>query len=237
MTAGSRGGARPSDHDQPTWRIEHHEGVASELHAMVPPDDGLRRLWVLRPTGPALVLGSTQDESVVDRAAADAAGVEVVRRRSGGGAVWVAPGDPLWVDVIVPRGDPLWSDDVGRSFLPIGRAWSRALARVGVGATSVHEGPMVRTAWSDLVCFAGVGPGEVLAGTAKVVGMSQRRTRGTARFQCAVHRSWDPSPLRALLRARPPEAVLAGVGVGVGAVSAAVLVDALVEALTSPALP
>lgn len=236
MTTGSPGGARPSEHE-PTWRVEHHEGPASELHAMVPPDDGLRRIWVLRPTGPALVLGSTQDESVVDRAAADAAGVEVVRRRSGGGAVWVAPGDPVWVDVIVPRGDPLWSDDVGRSFLPIGRAWSRALTRVGVGTTSVHEGPMIRTAWSDLVCFAGVGPGEVLAGTAKVVGMSQRRTRGTARFQCAVPRSWDPSPLRALLRPRPSEEALAGAGAGVGAVSAAALVGALVEALTSPALP
>ena len=46
---------------------------------------------------------------------------------------------------------------------------------------------MACTGWCPLVCFAGVGPGEVLAGGRKLVGISQRRTRAGARFQCAVH--------------------------------------------------
>lgn len=215
------------------WRTERHVGPADELHARVPPDDGERRIWVLVPTRPALVLGSTQDESVVDRAAVDAAGADVVRRRSGGGAVWVAAGDPLWVDVIVPRGDPLWRDDVARSVLPIGRAWQRALAAVGFGATAVHDGPMVHTTWSRLVCFAGVGPGEVLRGTAKVVGISQRRTRGWARFQCAVPLRWDPAPLARCLRAHPPEDVLATVATGLGDLAPDALLAELVGALAS----
>ena len=201
-------------------------------------------MWVLDVTRPALVLGSTQPESVVDRATAAAAGIDVVRRRSGGGAVWVAPGDPIWVDVLVPRDDPLWRDDVGASFVPIGRAWQRALAAVGVGDTSVHEGPLVRTAWSDLVCFAGVGPGEVLdrptiEGAAKVVGMSQRRTRHTARFQCAVPRRWDPAPLAAaLLVPSPPAATRSPRSVGASGRTSTPEAwwRALVGALTSPDL-
>lgn len=220
------------------WVVEHHRGPADTLHARSMPDDGIPRVWVLEATGPAVVLGSTQDEAVVDHEAAAAAGVAVVRRRSGGGAVWVAPGEPRWIDVLVPRDHPLWHEDVGRAFAPIGRAWQRALDEVGVPGTVVHEGGMVRTPWSELVCFAGVGPGEVLLGGGKIVGISQRRTRAGARFQCAVPQVWDPAPLTSLLVGAPPARELAGVGAGTGpGVSAAALLDALVGALTTPSLP
>ena len=55
------------------------------------------------PTGPALVLGSTQRARSSTHAACAAAGIEVVRRRSGGGAVLVEPGRVLWVDVLAAR--------------------------------------------------------------------------------------------------------------------------------------
>lgn len=220
------------------WVVEHHRGPAAALHALEMPDDGVPRVWVLEATGPAVVLGSTQDDGVVDHGAAAAAGVAVVRRRSGGGAVWVAPDEPHWVDVLVPRAHPLWDDDVGRAFDPVGRAWQRALADLGVTGTRVHDGPMIRTRWSDLVCFAGVGPGEVLLDQAKLVGISQRRTRAGARFQCAVPVRWDPAPLARLLVARPPLSALAGIGVGTGpALPVDDLVDAFVGALTSGDLP
>ncbi len=48
------------------------------------------------------------------------------------------------------------------------------------------------TPWSHAVCFAGVGPGEVVRGQGKVVGMAARRTRHWALFQCAVPLLWDP---------------------------------------------
>ena len=191
------------------------------------PDDGRRRLWILEATGPAVVLGSTQDESVVDRAAAEASGVEVARRRSGGGAVWVAPGEPIWIDVLLPRTDALWTDDVGDAFLPVGRAWSDALSAIGVAGTTVHEGPMQRTDWSDLVCFSGTGPGEVLQQGSKIVGISQRRTRAGARFQCAIPRHWDAEPLRAVLADPPPTEALSTAGAGIGD---DVTTDDLVEA-------
>lgn len=142
-------------------------------------------MWVLEATEPAVVLGSTQAESLV------VPGTPTVRRRSGGGAVLVEPGGLVWVDVFVPAGDPLWEVDVGRAFAWLGRVWAGAL---GAGALA-HAGPLVTTPWSKLVCFAGLGPGEVTLDGAKVVGMAQRRARAGALFQCAALREWRPQRL------------------------------------------
>jgi lipoate-protein ligase A len=153
---------------------------------------------VLSVVAPALVLGSTQQLRASAAPAVAGVEVEVVRRRSGGGAVLLRPGETVWVDVLVPAGDPLREDDVARSFWWLGSAWAAAL---GGGSLSVHQGPMVRTRWSSDVCFAGVGPGEVLdgAGGGKVVGMASRRTRLGALFQCAVPLAWDAAAYVRLL--------------------------------------
>ena len=60
-------------------------------------------------------------------------------------------------------------------------------------------------------------------GGRKVVGMSQRRTKAGALFQCACLLAWDPSPLIAAL-GLPAEAAeeLAGVAAGVAATAPAV---------------
>ena len=122
-------------------------------------------------------------------------GTPIVRRRSGGGAVLVEPGGLVWVDAFVPAGDPLWDDDVGRAFAWFGEVWSAALADAGVPGARAHDGALVATAWSRLVCFAGLGPGEVTLDGAKVVGMSQRRTRAGALFQSAALLEWRPAGL------------------------------------------
>lgn len=180
-------------------------------------------------TRPALVLGSTQPASVVATGAG--ATVDVVRRRSGGGAVLVEPGKLVWVDVLVPAGDLLWDDDVGRAFAWLGRAWDGALADLGVPGTAVHAGPPVETSWSRLVCFAGLGPGEVTVGGAKVVGMCQRRTRAGALFQCAALLAWEPDRLLDLLAL--PDADRRRAGADLAASARGVDVDpvALVAAL------
>jgi lipoate-protein ligase A len=214
-----------------TWAVERTRGSAGEHHRRELPDPVRRAVWVHEVTGSAVVLGSTQPESVVDRARADAAGVEVARRRSGGGAVLVVPGEVLWVDVVLPAGDPLWDDDVGRSFLWLGRAWAAALGSLGVEA-AVHQGALVCTSWSRLVCFAGQGSGEVHAAGAKVVGVAQRRTRAGCRFQCAALLApWDPIPLLDLLALESAERARAAEELAVVARSAGVPGDALLDAL------
>jgi lipoate---protein ligase len=200
--------------------VRHREDAAT-FHARPLPDPVRREVWVCESVGTSLVLGSAQRYEVVDRAACLGAGVAVARRRSGGGAVLVAPGSLLWVDVLLPADDPLWEPDVGRAFLWLGETWAAALADLG-HATTVHRGALVRSRWSDLACFAGLGPGELTdpAGR-KVVGISQRRTRGGARFQCAALGSWHPEALVPLLALTPEDrdaaaAELASAAAGVG---------------------
>ncbi|HET7489084.1 MAG TPA: hypothetical protein VFJ85_14230 [Acidimicrobiales bacterium] len=135
-----------------------------------------------------MVLGSTQPD-------VPAGALEVARRRSGGGAVLVEPGRVVWADLVVPAGDPLWQADVGRAAWWVGEAWAAALTALGISGADVHRGGLVRTTWSPWVCFAGLGPGEVTVTGRKVVGVSQRRTRDGALFQCAVPLAWDPAPL------------------------------------------
>jgi lipoate-protein ligase A len=184
-----------------TWSIEHHRGSARAFHERVVPSPATRAVWVHEVDRGAVVLGSAQRDDVLDPAAVASADVEVVRRRSGGGAVLLLPGSVVWVDVVIGRDDRLWDDDVGRAMWWLGDRFARAVG----GTASVHHGPMVTTRWSRLVCFAGLGPGEVTVEGRKVVGISQRRTRDAARFQCALYRRWDIGALAELLRLEPAQ--------------------------------
>ena len=218
------------------WRVETTRGPVAALLQPPAPADGGRTVRILEPVDRAVVLGSTQPESHVDREAAAAAGISVLRRRSGGGAVLVGPGQVLWIDVVVPVGDPLWTPDVGRAFWWIGELWAAALAAAGLDGGRVWRGGLVRSRWSDRVCFAGLGAGEVTAGGAKVVGLAQRRTRAGAKFQCAVPIEWDTTALLGLMdlddRDRCQAASdLAGVAMGVGAEMASRLVPAFLDRL------
>lgn len=230
-----------------SWVVQRAAGPAGSLHgrALEP----VRSVTWCEVERPAVVLGSTQRDDVVDTERAVAAGVDVVRRRSGGGAVFLQRDRVVWADVTVPAGDALWDDDVGRASWWLGEVWATALstvlapavapsmaqsAGVPAGGPVVHRGGLVRTQWSSLVCFAGLGPGEVTLAGAKVVGISQRRTRHVALFQCACLLAWDPAALLDVLQltdlARHEAAAqLAGVAVGIGA-GAGPAVEAAFEA-------
>ena len=186
-------------------RIERVSGSATELVGQPFPEVLPTALvQVFRLSRTALILGSGQKETIADLAAAEAAGVDVVRRRSGGGAVLLAPGRSLWIDVLLPRDDRRWSDDVVASSVWLGDTWAAALGELGVAAT-VHHGGLQKTRWGRLVCFGALGPSEVVFDGRKVVGIAQRRTRDGARFQCLVHDDWDPAALLDLLVLDPPD--------------------------------
>jgi lipoate-protein ligase A len=175
-----------------------------------------------RVTSPAIVLGSTQPEAVVDPDRASAAGMAVVRRRSGGGAVLVTPEDPAWVDVWVPAGDPLWHNDVSRAFDWLGDAWVGALNGMGItGVSARRQGYLSCTPWSPLVCFGGIGTGEVATDDGrKVAGLAQRRNRDGAWFHSACVVRWDPVPLVDALALSPTERQMAAVDLGAAVVGA-----------------
>jgi lipoate---protein ligase len=187
-----------------TYAVETSVGSAADFHGRDIGPDPAPAVWVFDVGAAALVLGSKQrDAGIADAAACAAAGVELVRRRSGGGAVLLEPGAIVWFDVVVPTAALHAAgvgDDVAASMTWLGWHVATALADLGVTA-ALHRGAMSCTAWCPLICFAGVGPGEVLLDGAKLVGISQRRSRGGARFQCAVHTRWSPATLVGLLTA------------------------------------
>lgn len=192
--------------------VETFEESVAAFHGRDPGVPRTIAVWVCVPTDAAVVLGSTQADEVVDRTAAAAEGMAVVRRRSGGGAVLV-DGASVWIDLVVPAGDPNWHDDIARAAAWAGTCWRDALAALWpalAGVMRVHTGPMVHTPWSRLVCFDGTGPGEVMVGERKLVGLSQRRTRHAARFQAMCTARPDQDRLvRVLARPRPDPGVLA----------------------------
>lgn len=229
-----------------SFRLQRLRGTVAQLHAssaasVAPAGQSggglVRTARLMEPTDSALVLGSSQASTTADALACAGANVDVVRRRSGGGAVLVQPGAQLWVDLLLPAGDPLADDDVGRAAWWVGEAWAAALHEVGLSPARVWKGPMLRRPWSCLVCFALVGAGEVtVPNGAKVVGISQRRTRLGALFQCSCLLRWQPEELTALLalsteeRARAAEE-LAGLAVPAPKGSGEQLLVALLAAL------
>lgn len=201
-----------SGHGSLDWVVDRVVGGLAAFHA----DDPVprRSATIVEADRPTLVLGSSQRDDTVDRRVATTLGVDVVRRRSGGGAVLLMPGEFAWIDLVVPAGDPLWSDDVGEAMGWVGSLWVAALGSIDVAGVA-HAGPLVRSPWSDAVCFAGRGTAEVFAAEApggKLVGISQRRTKGWARFQTMCHVRWRPELVAALTAPpRPAPVDLAGV--------------------------
>ena len=183
-----------------SYRLVRSAATAADFHARVVPDPAAMEIWWHDITSPALVLGSTQSADVVDHQACRRAGVEVVRRRSGGGAVLLVPGAVTWIDVIVPADSPGWADDIHAPMVWLGGHVADVLGELlGDRTISVHEGPMMSTAWSSTVCFDGLGAGEVLLDGVKLVGISQRRTRHAARLQCCWYGEYGPAALVDLL--------------------------------------
>ncbi|MFZ9730221.1 MAG: lipoyl protein ligase domain-containing protein [Ilumatobacteraceae bacterium] len=205
-------------------------GDAGALHDR--PIEPVARVEVLQIERSAIVLGSTQSFDVVDAARAAESGFDVVRRRSGGGVVILQPDDHVWIDVTVPRGHALWHDDVERATWWLGEVWCDVL-RETVGAErsgpaaghaanawSVYREKLIASAPERAVCFASIGPGEVVRSDAragvsrKVVGISQRRTKDAARFQCTVFHEIDVSRYDRFMRVEVAASLRHAVGVG-----------------------
>jgi len=218
------------------WTVERLAGSASQLHQRDALAETARRVTLLEVDAPAMVLGSTQPTDVADARAAARRGVDVVRRRTGGGSVHLAPGGHVWIDVVIPADDPLWHDDVATAFDWLGDAWARTLRALGP-AGDVNRAAVCHSVLGRLVCFAGLGFGELTVDGRKAVGLAQRRGRTGAWFQCVVLRSWDVEPYRALLGpglaavTDDPAAELDAVAVQTVDASAPDVLDALLAAL------
>ena len=173
----------------PALSARRAQGTPAALHALDVLDSP-GTVWSMTPSSAAVVLGSAQKRESVDDDAADRLGLPLERRRSGGGLVVVRPGAGLWIDIVIGRDDPRWVDDVSVAAAWVGATWVEALSASGVSA-SVFAGPTIEPDLGRVVCFAGIGVGEVVRNGRKLVGISQRRDRRGARVQCVVHTAFD----------------------------------------------
>jgi lipoate-protein ligase A len=210
-----------------SWLRHDWVGTASDFHSKELPAE--RALWLCSTENPTLILGSTQDRLDVLVGAAETSGIEIVRRRSGGGAVYVAPGESVWLDITISREDPLWQDDVSASMLWLGDVFVQAL-RPWVHAETFrgtfHNGDVGRA-----VCFASAAPGEVFVGENKLVGISQRRNREGARFQCVLYRQWNPVVWGSLIASLDVQEHVRNMQVATVAAPERDIADALMSAL------
>ena len=206
-------GRRPPRGEVTGWPVERVSGSAAELST------GTGAQLHAAMAGPSCAAARARRRAAGARArqrpggrrsptrAAASAGVDVVRRRSGGGAVLLEPGAAVWVDVDRPATIPAGTTtSAGRSTGSARRGWPPSPPRRRRAPCT--SGRWCTGAWSDVVCFAGLGPGEVTIDGRKVVGALQRRTRAGARFQCRRGAgAWDRRPPRpACWRCRAREA-------------------------------
>ncbi len=211
------------------WGAHEQSGTAEYLHGLDLLAAPSRSWWRLTVTAPAVVLGSAQQSM----SPVDGQTVEVTRRRSGGGAVYLSPDTSLWIDVVVPRDDPLWEEDVSRSALWLGAVWVEALGACGVDG-EVYRASADRDPLAKAACFVGRAPGEVVVGGSKLVGISQRRTRSGARFQSVLYTAApDAEAVATALGSHAPAGLLTALAsrVGVVPVSARSLVEAFRAAI------
>ena len=205
------------------WGRHDWTGTAADFHAMELSAE--RALWWCNVETPTVILGSTQSVDDVNQNIADESGVLVSRRRSGGGSVFVHPSDSVWIDITISRDDPLWKDDLAQSMLWLGELFVEALSpwvQAEVYRDSFSTGIDGR-----VVCFASSSPGEVFVGANKLVGISQRRGREGARFQCVLYRHWRPSEWSAILASADVRSRVADIAVATLDVPGLTLVNAI----------
>ena len=212
---------------QSPWVRHDWQGSAFDFHALNPAST--RALWWCTVQAPAIILGSTQQTGDVDAAAAADLGLEVVRRRSGGGAVFVHPTESVWIDITIPRDDSLFVDDVSASMLWLGDVFCEALSPWVQAET--YRGEFTTGTYGRSVCFASTSPGEVFVGNHKLVGISQRRGRDGARLQCVLYRSWSPEAWVSSLTATDIREQISSLSVATVSAEAADIVSAVFDAL------
>ena len=161
------------------------EQAWNERHLKWPVRAPLIAAWRYR--GPAVVLGCSQRPDAAMSAAARSAGVSLVERRSGGGAVLTGPW-LLGVSVVLPRDHPLVVPSITESYRWFGAAHAAALRRAGIEcqAVDVTTALAVARSWRSppagtatrWACFGALSPWEVMtAGGRKLVGLAQVRRR------------------------------------------------------------
>jgi lipoate-protein ligase A len=97
---------------------------------------------------------------------------------------------------------------------------------------NVYRDPFSTGIDGRVVCFASSSPGEVFVGANKLVGISQRRGRDGARFQCVLYRHWQPAEWSSVFSSAEVRSRVADIPVATLDIPALTIVNALSERLS-----
>ncbi len=142
------------------------------LEAHRPEDDPILRLYRWQPA--AVTIGYNQNFDHFNKEAIDQAGCGLVKRITGGRAIFHA--DELTYSVTGTSPGPLFGNSLHQSYMKINEALVLFLQRLGL-AVEVSGGES-REDMRSLVCFKSAGKHEIRVGGRKLVGSAQRRTQG-----------------------------------------------------------
>jgi lipoate-protein ligase A len=142
-------------------------------------NDPVWRLWGYQT--PGLVLGCSQRNAVSTNPAREHAGIDVVSRQAGGGAVLVGPW-MLSASVVLPNAHALISGNLVASYRWLGEMYASLLQDLGIAAHAIapeearelQQAASAELAWA---CYGGFSPWEVVVGRKKIVGLAQVRRR------------------------------------------------------------
>jgi lipoate-protein ligase A len=187
------------------------------LDQVEPGGPWLERLWL--PSSSAVVLGlgmRHRRDEVVDVVRCAQAGLDVLERRAGGGAVLV-DAHMVCGAICAPLPAARIADDVTESYRWLGEHLLSGLHALGVADARRVEVAEARAdsqsqkAGSDpsarllpSACYGGLSPHEIVVGGAKLVGLAQIRRRHAVLFQYGILLR-DQSPLADVLEV-PDEA-------------------------------
>ena len=163
---------------------------------------------------PALVLGIGQAVDAIRADEAREAGLEVVKRSSGGAVVFAGP-DLIALDVALPSSSPLAIPDVVESYRWLGEVFLEGLVSVSSSARLTMVSPEAARADQSaqraspirtpehvraLACFGVLSPYEIAVdGGTKLIGFSQIRKRGVVLFQVGFYTRFSGESLAAFL--------------------------------------
>lgn len=152
----------------------HMQRDAAELAAMQPGDAPRLTLYSWSP--PAVSLGFMQNAAnLLDLAACRRAGVDVVRRPTGGRAIlhW----EEITYAIVAPSSDPRFGTTLPETHARIGACLAAGLRRLGVDAALSRPALDPERRLLRAPCFASPGRAELLVQGRKLLGSAQRRTR------------------------------------------------------------
>ena len=143
----------------------------------------------------SLILGVGQPASGIDIDACRDAGCDILRRMSGGTAVF-HDGNTVSFQLVLPEGHPFLTGDIHVNYRRIADIAVSMLASFDVPARWVSLDEARQDApppGLDAICFSSLAPYEIVSGGRKLVGLAQVRRRTVSALQGMLYLRTDPA--------------------------------------------